>query len=176
MSDISLLIVDTCCFPRGTFIKDMEIMGFFAPHMHDPHRDLEDFIQLRTNGMGYYFGEYLTQGDMDIKGRCAVTNMQEMIRAGSFGLKPELSDKSKWNLLAKRVLELRQCFEPPGDVPSATHAEVWGAITVAKICFGDHWDLPVALMLLALKRRQKEDPIIMKEFATTFGGKYLSHH
>ncbi|KAL9591201.1 MAG: hypothetical protein Q9179_007961 [Wetmoreana sp. 5 TL-2023] len=173
LSQISLLILDTRGFPRGTFIKDMEIMEVFAPYT-DPNQsnDLENFFQFRKSDRGYYFGEYLTQGDMDIRGRCVVTNMQRLIEAGLFELKPELGDKSKWGQWANRVIYLREPFEASQDAPTTTHVEVRKAIAIAGACFGDHWDFPVATMLLALKRRNRKDPVIIDGFAAMFAGKY----
>ena len=173
LSLISLLILDTRGFPRGTFIKDMEVVGFFAPHT-DPYRrdNLKNLLQLRKSDKGYYFGEYLTQGNMDVSGRCVVTNMQRLIDAGLFELKPELGDKSKWGEWANRVICLREPFEASQDAPTATHAEVCKAITIEGACFGNYWDFSVATMLLALKRRKRKDPVIIDGFAAMFAGKY----
>lgn len=121
---------------------------------------------------GYYFGEYLTQGNMDIRGRCVVTNMQRLIDIGLFELKPELGDKSKWGQWAKRVICLREPFETLQDAPIVTHAEVRKAIIIAGACFGDCWVFPVATMLLALKRRKRKNPVIVDGFAAMFAGMY----
>lgn len=155
----------------------MEIMEVFAPHT-DPRQDknLEDFFQFRKSDRGYYFGEYLTQGDMDVKGRCIATNMESLIDAGLFELKPELEDKSKWVELANRVLYLRKPFEASQDNPTATHAEVRKAIAIAGAFFGGCWIFPVATMLLALKRRNRKDPVIIDGFAAMFSGKYPTPH
>ncbi|KAL8696307.1 MAG: hypothetical protein Q9201_007726 [Fulgogasparrea decipioides] len=173
LSQISLLILDTRDFPRGTFVQDMEIMELFVPHTDScqPY-NLKNLLQLRKSDKGYYFGEYLTQGDMDVKGRCVVTNMQSLIDAGLFELKPELEDKSKWDEWADRVVCLRKPFKTSQDTPTATHTEVRKAITVATACFGAGWDFPVATMLLALKRRKRKDPVIIDGFAAMFAGKY----
>ena len=172
-SQFSLLILNTRGFARSTFIKDMEIMECFAPHTDSCQRDnLQNLLQLRKGDKGYYFGEYLTQGTMDIRDRCVVTNMQNLIDAGLFRLKPGLGDSSKWDQWAKRVIWLREPFKASQEAPTATHAEVCKAITIAGVCFGDFWDFPMATMLLALKRRKRKDPVIINGFATMFAGKY----
>ena len=173
LSEISLLILDTRRFPIGTFIKDMEIMEVFAQYTDfNQTKDLDDFFQFRKSDRGYYFGEYLTQGRINIRRRCIVTNMQRLIDAGLFELRPELKDNSRWGEWANRVVDLRKLFKASQDTPTATHTEVRKAITVAGACFGNGWDIPVAIMLLALKRRQTKDPVIINGFAAMFAGKY----
>ena len=172
LSEISLLILDTRSFPPGTFIKDMEIMEVFAPYDFNQTKNLDAFLQLRKSDRGYYFGEYLTQGKIDIIGRCIVTNMQRLIDAGLFELKPELKDNSRWGELANRVIELRKLFKASQDTPTASHAEVRKAITIAGACFGNGWDIPVAIMFLTLQRRRRKDPVIINGFAAMFADKY----
>ncbi|KAL8858806.1 MAG: hypothetical protein Q9178_004723 [Gyalolechia marmorata] len=175
LSKISLLILDTRGLPAGTFIKDLEVMEAFGAYS-DPkvQANLKDFVKLRKGNSGYYFGEYLTQGDVGIKGRCVVTNMQRLIEAGLFELIPKLSDKSKWTMWPKRVLELRKPFDTLQDARTTIHAEVRDAIAIAVACFGGRWVFPVGTMLLALEPRKKEDPVIVNAFAAMFSGKYKS--
>ena len=173
LSQISLLILNTRGFPIGTFIKDMEIMEVFAPYADiKKMKNLDDFFQFRTSDRGFYFGEYLTQGRIDIRGKCIVTNIQKLIDAGLFELRSELKDDSRWGEWANRVVDLRKVFKASQNTPTATHTEVRKAITIAGACFGNDWDIPVAIMLLALKRRQRKDPVIINGFAAMFAGKY----
>ncbi|KAL8908263.1 MAG: hypothetical protein Q9171_005517 [Xanthocarpia ochracea] len=176
LSKISLLLLDTRGLPAGTFIKDLEIMETFGAYS-DPkaQANLNDFVKLRKGNRGYYFGEYLMQGDVDIKGKCVVTNMQRLIDVGLFESIPNLSEQSTWTMWPKRVIELRKPFETLQHVPTmAKHAEVRDAITIAVACFGGRWVLPVATMLLALKPRKSKDPVIVNAFAAMFSGKYKS--
>ena len=173
LSSISLLVLDTPDFPKGTFIKDLEIVECFAPHMAEcGGDDLENFIQLRTSNKGYYFGEYLTQGNLDISSRCAVTNMKRLVERGLFELEPKLADQKSWCKLAGRVICLRESFESRQDAPPTTYAEVYKAINIAEACFGHRWSFPVATLSLALKRRKSNDPVIVDVMADVFGGKY----
>ena len=175
LSLISLLVLDTREFPKGTFIKDLEVMECFAPHMDSCERyDLENLLQLRKSNKGYYFGEYLTQGNMDISRRCAVTDMKRLVESGLFDLKPELADQKTWEKLASRVVSLREPFSSQQlDAPPTTDAEIHTAINVAETCFGHRWTFPAATMLLALKRRRRNDPVIIDVMADFFGGKHL---
>jgi hypothetical protein len=87
LSQISLLILDTRDFPKGTFIKDMEIMSVFARFSNNTERNnLEKMLELRNRDRGHYFGEYLTQGSLNIEGKCVETTMQSMIDSGLFCL------------------------------------------------------------------------------------------
>jgi hypothetical protein len=80
LSQVFLLILDTHRFPKGTFIKHMEIMEVFAQYSDaNDKKSLKSFLELRKGDMWYYFGEYLTQGDLNIQGRCVQTNMQRMV-------------------------------------------------------------------------------------------------
>lgn len=171
LSQIFLLILDTREFPNGTFIKDMEIMEVFANPDNTQRGNLDDFLNLRKSSRGYYFGEYLSQGELSIQGKCVETTMQRMIDVGLFELYPELGDKSQWNLWADRVISLRQHFQSSQDAPPATHIEVRKAISIAEACFGNCWVVPVAAMLLALKHRHDNDPVIVDGFAAMFAGK-----
>ena len=172
LSSISLLVLDTRDFPKGTFIKDLEIMECFAPHMGPcGWNNLENLLQLRKSNKGYYFGEYLTQGNMDISSRCAVTNMKRLVEHGLFELEPELADERSWCKWADRVLCLREPFKSRQDAPPTTCAEVQTAINIAEACFGHRWSFPVATSLLALKRRKRNDPVIVDAMAEFFGGK-----
>lgn len=69
LSHISFLILDTRDFPRGTFVKNLE------PKSREPPSPSKE-------RHGILLWEYLTQGEMDVKGRCVVTNMQSLIDAG----------------------------------------------------------------------------------------------
>jgi len=173
LSQIFLLILDTREFPKGTFIKDIEIMEVFAQSEFIQQKTLEDFLQFRKSDRGYYFGEYLTQGDLCIQGRCVQTSMQRIIDVGLFELQPELGDESKWDKWADRVVSLRKQLEVSQNPPSATHAEVRKAIVIAEACFGNFWVVPVAAMLLALKHRKKNDPVIVDGFAAMFTAKEI---
>ncbi len=169
LSQIFLLILDTRGFPEGTFVKDMEIMEVFAGCSETGQNTLKNFLQLRKSDKGYYFGEYLTQGNLSIQGSCVQTDMQRMVDFGLFELKPELRDKSKWNQWADRVVSLRESLHASQDTPCATHSRK--AISIAQGCFGDRWVVPMAAMLLALKHRKNNDPVIVDEFAAMFSSK-----
>ena len=113
--------------------RDKDGMISIHPLVHtDPYQrdNLQTLLRLRKSEKGCYFGEYLAQGNMDVRGRCVVINMQRLIDAGLFELKPELGDKSRWIQWANRVICLRDPFEASQDAPTAAYAEVCKVITI----------------------------------------------
>lgn len=162
-------------FHKGTFVKDVEIINVFASHPNGSKlKNLKTLLKLREgkvrDGRARYFGEYLTQGRLSISGKSASTNMRSLINAGLFKLEPRLEDKSKWEKLADTVVCLREPFDTPYDISVATHDEVRKAVSIAGACFGSHRDLPLTMMLLALKPRQTNDPVITGGIMTLFAG------
>ena len=80
--------------PKAAFVRDLEIIDAFSGYS-DPcvQRNLAYLQQLRLEPMEYYFGEYLSQGYLDIEGKCAQATMQDMIDSGLFQLMPKLESK-----------------------------------------------------------------------------------
>ncbi|KAF1969656.1 hypothetical protein BU23DRAFT_512819 [Bimuria novae-zelandiae CBS 107.79] len=168
-SQITLLIIDTQSIPKGAFVKDLEIIDAFSSYS-DPSvtRNLDYLQQLRLGSKGYYFGEYLSQGYLDIKGICSQATMQDLIDSGLFRLMPELQSKDSWDKWADRVIELRKPFSEPNNVNQAKQSDVRRAIVIAERCFPGRWALPVAAMLLALKPRIDKDGVILDAFASMY--------
>lgn len=166
-SDIRLFVIDTSCFPKGTFIKDLEIMGYFAGYLdHKTRYNLSNFTQFRLGRGGFYFGEYLTQGELDISGACVEATMQSIIDHGLFELLEGLGDKQKWEKWAKAVIDIRKHFGLKFE--ATDRADVRRAITIASGCFGDRFAIPIAAMLLALKNPRPDDQVILRAFSALF--------
>lgn len=167
LSDITLLIIDTRSIPKGIFVKDLELIAAFAKYS-DPYceKNLLYLQQLRQGR--YYFGEYLSQGRLEIFGICAQTTMKNLVESGFFEVMPDFEDQVSWNLWANRVVELRAPFNDAIDISQSNHYEVRRAITIAESCFPGRWALPVAVMLLALKPRMNKDPVILNAFASLY--------
>jgi hypothetical protein len=162
-ADIFLLMIDTRDFEEGTFIKDLEVVT--ALDTHD--RYWNDYLILRSTD---YFGEYLSQGALDIQGKCVQVSFQTLIDLGLFALFPPLAVEAEWEKLARRVVELRQPFHRR-EVCITTPGEVRTAVQLARDGFGGRWTFPVAAMLLALKPRANNDQVIIEGFEAEFSGK-----
>ncbi|KAI5463656.1 hypothetical protein BGZ63DRAFT_462874 [Mariannaea sp. PMI_226] len=176
LSKISLLILDTTKLPEGTFINEMEIIEVFvgyADTMQHPKKNLKALHEIRTGPGDRYYGEYLSQGDLDIQGKCAQTTIERIIDLGLFNLYPELGDKEEWKYLPTRVDNLRWSFHLSTDITPTTEVEVGKAIALGKVCLGGRWALPVAAMLLALKRHKDGDPVIVQGLADVFSRKEI---
>jgi hypothetical protein len=121
-----------------------------------PTLSLREIQEWRTQRVQrFYFGEYLSQGSLDIQGHSVQTSLENLIHNGLFKLVPAMGDHERWHLWAKRAVELRAPFEN-SDSPSVTaRSEVRKAIVVAEKCFGSHWTLPTALMLLSVAIRPR---------------------
>lgn len=176
LADIALLVLDTRGFPAGTFVSEMEILRVFAEHEQafaTQDKTLRRLVKIRESDRNRSYGEYLSQGELDIRGRCVQTSMQKLIDLGMFELVKELSKEYHWNGLAISVLRLREELWPsaPAAAPSATHFEVRKAITIADACFGDKWTVPVAAMLLALRQRERNDAVIVQGVVAMFSRK-----
>lgn len=167
LGQIQLIVLDTTLFARGTFMQDMEIMRSFA----DSDRRLQKFVEFRESE--YYFGEYITQGRLEIQDRCVCTSVQKMIDLGLFQLQPLLADRTQWQWWPKRVLAFREQFTSERVVPTPD-SDVEIAVNIARQCFGGQWAVPVAIMLLALLPRKVDDTTLMEGFKARFTGKPTS--
>jgi hypothetical protein len=153
-SQITLLILDTRSIPDGVFVKDLDLLNVFSGYSDlNLERNLAYLETMRLGSMGYYFGEYLSQGRLKIQDRCAQATMQDLIDCGLFKLLPELENEDPWNQWANRVVELRKPFSETEKGKMSEHYEVRTAIAIAGRCCPGRWALPVAMMLLALKPR-----------------------
>ncbi|KAL4868452.1 hypothetical protein BDV12DRAFT_185961 [Aspergillus spectabilis] len=161
LRNIYLIVLDTSQFPEGTFIQDMEILYSFQ----GADRGLRKFVEFRETE--YYFGEYLTQGRLEIRDRCACTSVQKMIDLGLFELQPGLADKQQWRWWPKRVLDFRQLFFSSEYVPT-TDGDIETAVDIARECFGERWIVAGAIMLLALQPREMDDLDLIQGFKTRF--------
>ena len=172
LSDINLMILDTHEFSPKTFIKDMEIVEFFAPPSSGRPKPsvqkLESFRQLRRlRDCQYYFGEYLSQGDLDLTGRCVQVSLRTLLDLDLFRLMPELANEEHWGKWADAVLRVREPLKERKHLET-THDEVHKAITIAKSAFGGPWAIPVAAMLLSMKPRMTDDNIVIDGFKSMF--------
>jgi hypothetical protein len=159
-SDLRICVVDTRMFPRGTFVKDLDLLNVFADD-----DSIGSFIRLRQSS--YYFGEYFSQGHLNISQRSAHVSLQTLMALGLYDVEPRFRDKQE--LLAKRVVELRGPFKQSLTCP-ATKGLARKAIAMGQ-SFGDKFALPVALMLLSLCPRPRNDRAILDGFGATFTGR-----
>ncbi|KAF5969361.1 hypothetical protein FBULB1_10273 [Fusarium bulbicola] len=167
LSEIRLIMIDTRDYPQQTFLRDLDALN----HYHGYNQDLEKVKGWRDTK--YYFGEYLTQGHLDIRGKCVQMTMHQLIGGGLFTvICPGLNEpNNNWVEWAKPVCELRVGI---GKSHVADQKQIRSAIFVAKDCVGDRFLVPFALMLLGLRSQRKDDEKIANAFRAMFTNEELN--
>lgn len=165
MATIHLCVVDTTAFPKGVFIRDMDLIRIFRSF----DRDLRNFEGLRTKRHGeltgsYYFGEYFSQGALRIENKCQIVSAQAIINHGLFEIRPEFSEQlppedTPW---ANKVIALREAFYLT-ESPSITEVGIRAALAIAEL-FGGRWRLPLAASLVALLPSRSNNRAILQAF------------
>lgn len=109
MDDINIMIVDTELLPPGSFLRDLDLIEQFLDH----DAELEKLYQWRTGRL--YFGEFLSQGLLSVRGKCCVVSVQALIEHGLFKLQPELQTllNASENTWANAVVQMRQKYHGP---------------------------------------------------------------
>lgn len=120
----------------------------------------------RNRESSMYFGEYLSQGRLDIQGRCSQVSMQQLIDTGLFTLCPPLLED--WTRWAIPVCNIRNNFL---STQTTDLKKVRTAIAMAQVGIGDRFAFPFAVMLLALQCREATNPSILNAFHSMFTGK-----
>ncbi|KAG9253092.1 uncharacterized protein F5Z01DRAFT_174232 [Emericellopsis atlantica] len=174
-----LCIVDTTMFPKGVFIRDLDLMEEFHDKVpNGQERGLQNYLNLRTkryspNSGAYYFGEFLSQGQTNIKtkGRSSTVTCDKIVKDELFTILPqfrvEMERDSKEARLAKAVMECRKPFYVDTEREPTRASDVGKAMTIASR-FGTEWSLPVLANLLALRPRRAHDPGILGPISTLF--------
>jgi len=153
---ISLCVIDTSKFEPGTFQQDLALISAYRDSADEA---LEGIDRLRT-GSEYYFGEYLSQGVLDIEGKCRVVSGDRVINESLFLFRPEFKkmmrkkgDTVGW---AREVDELRVKFYYQGADDSALslsfdnskrYEQITALMAIAD-AFGSPWRLPIAAHLM----------------------------
>ncbi|KAJ5718557.1 hypothetical protein N7488_004203 [Penicillium malachiteum] len=156
--DIDLYVIDTSKFPRGTFMRDMDLIEAFCDyHDREDSSSLRNFQDLR-NRHNYYFGEYLSQGALKIENKCQripghILLQNDRLRR----IQPEFDtviaeerEKPRW---PKKVIYLRYVIQPSGSLKLLTSAGMEDrlqAITEILEYIAPHWQFPIAIYFAAL--------------------------
>uniref|UniRef100_A0A4E9EJI8 DUF7587 domain-containing protein n=1 Tax=Gibberella zeae TaxID=5518 RepID=A0A4E9EJI8_GIBZA len=184
---IHLCIVDTTMFPKGVFIRDLDLIEEFYDKVPNGQkimvkgvyhtweaRGLDNFRHLRnkrhkTYSGVYYFGEFLSQGQTNMTGRSSTVTCDKIINNDLFTMLPqfqaELEDsKIQW---AEAVVKSRESFYMDIE-PEATSASEFVEAAKIALNFGTVWFLPVLANLLALRPRAAQDPGILDQISGLF--------
>ncbi|WYZ42731.1 hypothetical protein EsH8_VI_000430 [Colletotrichum jinshuiense] len=173
MSDIRIYVLDTKNMPAGAFMSDMALIDTFVGKDSENVKNLFYMRRLRRDTQ-YNFGEYLCQGKLSIAEHSTSTTLQDLINHGLFKLCPEMAEPNENSELAKRVCRFRTgCFSSPAQT---TRSEVRSALILAQGCFGEVWALPLTAAFLSLRRRARNDIVIINAFHANFSDNELKEH
>jgi hypothetical protein len=160
LDDIKLYVVDTTSFPRGTFLRDLDLIeAFFDRDDRYKYwlRNLRNLRNLRKDS-DYYFGEYLTQGSLRIADKHQVVSAASLFQSGLMKrLQPHLPDiqdagdgEPGW---ADPVLDLRKQVWPIGTLDPLSAEEMrQRLLAVGELTnlFDEGWRFPLAVYFAAL--------------------------
>ncbi|KAL4745489.1 hypothetical protein BDW72DRAFT_53469 [Aspergillus terricola var. indicus] len=162
LHDIRLYVVDTTSFPRGTFLRDLDLIDAFCGFdvSESPGKNLRDFRRLR-NGDTWYFGEYLSQGSLRIAGKHQCISAAALFQDGLlYRLQPlfpdihiSADDGPRW---AKEVVRFREQFMSA----SLSGDEVrnrFAALSDIMRLFDRNWKFPLAVHFASLIGPRAED-------------------
>ncbi|KAK1771475.1 hypothetical protein QBC33DRAFT_565639 [Phialemonium atrogriseum] len=150
LSDVRICIVDTRDFPRGTFIKDLDILEAYSDLP-----DIRSFLRLRQSQ--YYFGEYSPRGVCRSLAGHSMPLCDFYSAWDSTISSPGSSSSTTPWLNASTIFGT-----------SLQRQDVRKAISIAQGCFGSRFALVVAAMLLSLRPRKSKDRVILDAFGATF--------
>ena len=154
LAEIKLYVIDTIQFPRGTFIRDLDLIDAFC----ESDESLNDFRSLR-NRPGYYFGEYLSQGSLKIENKCQMIPAEIIFKQNRLRcIQPEFAElhrdargeKTAW---VKEVNRLRDTIWPDTNLPIYSAAEMRSRLesveeVIQNVASG--WRFPIAIYFVAL--------------------------
>jgi hypothetical protein len=191
LSEIRLCVVDTTCFPQGVFLRDLDLIEAYKDkgpkggmiqilgELHSwAHRGLPNLLDLRQEVWArgyYYFGEYLSQGQLKIKGGSYTIECHKIINSNLYQLCPSFKEKMEqpatgtdtW--LIKNVMELRQDFYGTNTAVQTKPKEIDAVIDIVN-GFDPRWRLPMAANLLGFRPRQNRDGAILYVFRKNLTG------
>lgn len=125
----------------------------------------------------YYFGEYLSQGALKLKGKCQIVSARDIIDKGLYDIRPEFRDFANWEPKAKppwanTVIELRETLYHKTERLGITGKGLQAAFNISQL-FELDWRLPVAASLIALDPPCTDDEKILLAFRNPiFTGSY----
>ena len=151
-----ICVIDTSKLPKDVFLRDMDLIRAYSQF----NNRLAEMQRLRCGPC--YFGEFLSQGVLRIKGNCSIVSMQDIIDTGLMQLRPEFEGFEKrpatW---AKAVVNLRRLDTNGSGVLPIDEGHVEIAMQIGDL-FGGRWKWPIVLACLALKPWHDLESQVMK--------------
>ncbi|KAJ5946283.1 hypothetical protein N7454_003122 [Penicillium verhagenii] len=158
LKDIKLYVIDTTLFPHGTFMRDLDLIESFSKYdSHNPYKNLENLGRMRKGD--FYYGEYLSQGQLKIEGKCEVISARCLFESDRLRrLQPdfhkiyEISVRDGKPVWVKEVNRLRQKVWPFEYTPLDDHEMAERSKAIKEILQGltPSWRFPLAIYFTAL--------------------------
>lgn len=157
LAEIKLYIIDTMQFPRGTFLRDLDLINIFCEF----NEELKGFQSMR-NRPDYYFGEYLSQGSLKIENKCQVIPADILFEQDRLRrIQPEFAEfahirrdtvggKPPW---PREVNRLRNTLWPGTKLPILPVNEMSGRLQAVEEIMeyvASGWRYPIAIYFAAL--------------------------
>jgi hypothetical protein len=163
LSKVFLIMLDTRKLPKQTFLRDLDAINYYYGY----NFDLDRLSRIRLSPGDYYFGEYLTQGSLDIEGHCCQVSMQQLIDTGLF----KLCTFSDWDLLAEPVRDIRR---DSFSTEETDIEQIRLAISMGLVNMEARFAFPFAAMLLSLHARNTKDESVWNAFHAMFTAEELN--
>lgn len=184
LDEIQLLVVDTSMLPKRAFMRDLDLIR----HFRSVDKNLRNFEDLRHKQSSwwigyYYFGEYLSQGALRVKGYCQMVSAQKIVDGGLYDIRKEFIKFAGWKQepesarWANAVLEMRHLLYHDYLEPQRmTRRAKVAALDISRL-FGPHFQVPIAANLVALSLYQDSDLLTLSSFGAfdSFTGSCVRH-
>lgn len=153
LADIKIYVIDTTEFPRGTFMRDLELIDAFCEYDYNLR-----LLQSLRNGPDFYFGEYLSQGALKIENKCQVIPAEVLFQQDRLRrIQPLFADIPTTIVenprCAKAVIYLRGAIWPGSDLPILDSAVIIRRLTpILEIMenVAAEWRFPLAIYFAGL--------------------------
>ncbi|TLS20419.1 uncharacterized protein PpBr36_11380 [Pyricularia pennisetigena] len=158
LEQVHIVIISTTQFSELVFVRDAYLIDRYTKSLKEDAISYKDGYQksLKTlwgmRQMGYYFGEFLSQGALCIEGKSSVVCAAELARRGIFELHPELlEDPTQWSQWVRRK---RQQWDREY---AKFHSSQGKQLSDLLAPVSRDFQLPMAVSLLSLQARDPAD-------------------
>lgn len=156
LENIDLYVIDTTLLPRGTFLRDLDLIEAFHPYdTHPEGENLANLLELRERP-NYYFGEYLSQGSLKIEGKCQRISAATLFENGAlYRLQPAFGPISNPpNAQVFWVREVNRIRDAVYQLPERLSVQEMinrlGAVGELAAHFPPGWQFPLAIYFAGL--------------------------
>lgn len=157
LDEIQLLVVDTATFPKGVFMRDLDLMRAFSS-LDQNLRNVEDLRHTKSKWSSsyFYFGEYLSQGALKVEGRCRMVSAQNIVDGGLYTIRKEFRDFADWKQeprsarWANVVIKTREVFHYDISQRREMSKRAMKAVLRISRQFGPDFQTPIAANLVAI--------------------------